>query len=508
MCPGSVFGGPAHRLAAPQEERTPPRGGSRWSPLWALAFVAVLGAGCSSDGVLPPVGRLNYPIALGLSPLLGADGPSHLIVANANFDLRYRAGTVQAYDLAAMNRLLDERCRPGGVRIPGCGISPVQDERDDLTPEISTAEGVLVSEVVVGSFVDGMAVLNNGDGRARVYLPIRSNGDLAHIDLDAGGQLSCGDDASSTALTSAQRHECTDAFARSLDGPAAERDLFVPSDPVAISARPLAELGGGPGNYILMAHRGGRVSLFFDDTATAPRLIHVLYGLPAELIDITVDPATGSVWLPTSLDPVIPRAQVAFDGATSIDSFVYRLSDLGFAGTDTGDASIGDTRAVRFDPRPGVRRAYVLARRPRALLTVDLEDTVGSLAVRGVAPVGSGPSRLEIATFAPSAPAEPERALAFVSCFDSGDLYVIDLDSGLLTGIVRGLGGPFELEVDVTRRRLYVLDFTSSVIRVLDLQPMFNCLGDTDYVPDDPERECSPSQIGFVGRPRAVRELI
>ena len=85
---------------------------------------------------------------------------------------------------------------------------------------------------------------------------------------------------------------------------------------------------------------------------------------------------------------------------------------------------------------------------------------------------------------------------------------MIDVDASRLVGIVRGLGGPFELAVDVRRRRVYVLDFRSSVIRVIDLEPMFACLNDATFDRAQDAAECSPLTLGIVGRPRAVRELI
>ena len=91
---------------------------------------------------------------------------------------------------------------------------------------------------------------------------------------------------------------------------------------------------------------------------------------------------------------------------------------------------------------------------------------------------------------------------------------MVDLDLGRLVGIVRGLGGPFELTVDAERERIYVLDFRQSVIRVIDLAPMFACLDRGEALEcggDSPDpactAECSPVQLGVVGRPVAVEEL-
>jgi hypothetical protein len=477
-------------------------------------LLAVLAAGCGSDGAPPPPARLYFPIALNLSDDFDMDGAGDfLVVANSNFDLRYNSGSLQAYDLSQVNDALDERCGDVDPIDEDCGIIPIEDNRDDLGANITPIPNLVASEVLVGSFADGLAYAPSGTG-ARVYLPIRSEGDLSYVDLSSEGVLSCGASQDSTAIAPGIRHQCVDTFRGAEAGASNEDGLLVPPDPVAAAVGTRASrIPGAEGNYIVMAHRGGRMSLFWETaTGARPQIVDTIEGLPNELVEIAEDPVDGSLWVATAFDPVVPRVGIAL-GQTAGDSFLFRASDLAVTGIDTGDASLGDTRQVRFDPRPDVRRAYVLARRPRAVLSVDVDGSVGALDVRAQIPVGAGPSRMEVTHFDdldgdqdPST--GPSFTLAFVTCFDSRDLYVIDLDAERLVGIVRSLGGPFELAVDEARKRVYVGDFRSSVLRVLDLEPTFDCLTDEDYDGSDDEPECSPTQLGFVGRPRAVQELI
>ena len=405
------------------------------------------------------------------------------------------------------NTLTPERCR--GVDNPDtCGVIPMEDERDDLLDQISPITGLLVDQVRIGSYTDGMAVAASGDG-ARLYMPVRSDANLTFIDVDASGRFDCGDG-------SELGRPCDDRYRRGDDEAATLRDIQLPADPVGVTVGPLNDIvrgpdtGDVPGNYVLFAHRDGRASLFFDQSEgadTAPVLIHTLSGLPTELVDITIEPSTQLAWLPSALNPVLGRVGIAFDGSTSEPdrSYLFNAGDIVLRGVDTGTVTRGDTRVVRFDPRPDVNRAYLLSRRPRALLVVDTEDTVSSVDVIDAIEVGFGPSRLDVVSFDAVPGVTPERTLAFISCYDSRDVYVVDVDLGRLVGIVRGLGGPFELAVDVPRRRLYVLDFRSSVIRVIDLGPMFTCLMDDGMEPLT--EECSPRQLGVVGRPDAVTEL-
>ncbi|MCA9506573.1 MAG: hypothetical protein KC616_26035 [Myxococcales bacterium] len=441
-----------------------------------------------------------------------------LFVANSNFDLRYNSGSLHSYNLETLSTEI-ATCQSEPVEErEECGVIPVEDEWDpgDLPQKIRPVPNLLADEVLIGSYADGMEISPSG---GRLYLPIRSDANLTFVDVDGSGQLFCGGEANG-------RHICSDDYRRGVDEASTLRGIELPTDPVGIHVGAMRDLRVDDdleydGDYVLMAHRGGRVSLFLDEaapetpglpssTAGRPRLVHTLSGLPPELVDLSVDPVTRLAWIANNGEPVISRVGVGVDPVDRERSFLFDAGGLPVRDVDTLSGSNGDTRVVRFDPRDGVRRAYILSRLPRALLTVDLDRSVQKADVVGLVPVGFGPSRLEVQTF-PAAEGRPSgHTLAFISCFDSRDLYVIDVDAGRLVGIVRSLGGPFELEVDVARRRLYVLDFRSSVIRVIDLLPMFECLDDDDFIEMNVDRndECSPLTLGVVGRPRAVRELI
>ena len=63
---------------------------------------------------------------------------------------------------------------------------------------------------------------------------------------------------------------------------------------------------------------------------------------------------------------------------------------------------------------------------------------------------------------------------------------------------MHNLNGPFELAIDSFRKRLYVADFRSSVVRVLDLGPVVaEAFGDRTDAP----------LVGTLGIPKVVQEL-
>ena len=78
---------------------------------WSFAVAAVIGS-CNlrNPGTSLPPDELTYPNALALSPALAPDaGHEFLYVANTNFDLRYNSASVHSYNLASLDRELDQR---------------------------------------------------------------------------------------------------------------------------------------------------------------------------------------------------------------------------------------------------------------------------------------------------------------------------------------------------------------------------------------------------------------
>ncbi len=456
----------------------------RGAMAWVLGAVGLLWAcGVDNPGVDPPAGRLNFPVSVTLSP----DGPpSFLFVASSNFDLRYNAGSVQSYALDEVQRAVD------GCAAPPCSF-------DDL-------DQFVVSEVLVGSHAAGMDISPDGD---RLYLAVRSETNLTFIDVDETGTLSCGG--------SGNPPRCGDRFRRGDEAIANERGVSLPADPVGVVAGSLALLGRDPadGDYVLMAHRGttsqntGRVSLFLDQAEGAndgPTLVHVVSGLPEGLVNVQLDPR-GFAWVPSGSIARIGRVGVAIDAETNdlVRSFAYDLGTLAILGVDNGGR--GDTRDVAFDPRPEVDRVYVLSRRPEAILIADRElAEAGDLGVVDAVPIGYGPSRLEIAQIdvTPEGGEPRTRTLLFASCFDSRDVWVVDPDLGEVVSVIRGMSGPFELAVDPARDLVYVADFRSSVIRVVDLAPMLECLREGGM----PDGSCDAEVAVVLGEPRPVGELL
>lgn len=459
------------------------------------------GHGCVRDeGSNPPLGVMHFPIAATAYP---PEAPELLYVASSNFDLLYNSGSVQSYDLEVLDTALKDVC--GDVlQKTRCSVLPAEADLDRLRPSavqtVGLVPGLQRSEVLIGSFADGIAITPDG---ARLYLPVRSDANLTFIDVQpATGLMRC----SESAFGEPQR--CTESFRSGLT--TSTREVTLPTDPVAVVAGSLVtDFGLTVGDYVLMAHRGQSLSLLVDRLSPSdqrPILVDTIDGLASELVTVSLDPQTHTAWIPSALTARISRVQVAIAPsdndtdsiANALSATLFDVGPLRTAGVDQGI----DSREVKFDPR-GNGRVYIVSRTPRALLIADQQTSDGNLQVHNVIPVGQGPSRLQLAELATDG-ATASRLFAFVSCFDSREVHIIDVDNEQSTTMGTGISGAFELVIDPVRNRLYVVDFRTSVIRSLDLGPLLACL---DGAPPDPINGCTPSLLGLLGIPKAVQEL-
>lgn len=147
-----------------------------------VAAAAVAGA-CNlrNPGVTPPRGALSFPIALGLSQprrdARGEQSSRFLYVANSNFDLRYNAGTLQVYDLDALDALLERgSCRQRNQPVDGGTISVPNYTRPPLARPVDAG-------------VDGGDALDGAGPESDAELPLDADASNTPVDgavADAG----------------------------------------------------------------------------------------------------------------------------------------------------------------------------------------------------------------------------------------------------------------------------------------------------------------------------------
>jgi DNA-binding beta-propeller fold protein YncE len=514
---------------------------AHWFLLAPLA--CLLACNLDDPGDAPARATLYFPTAVEVST---GTSPRFLYVLNSNYDYRWSDGSLQAFDLDYVDTVIAEcdehrvcyedcvvdlqactgvcgdahpcpsncmgdpdceaECDVRAECLDACGSREGCEDRCEWQGDCSiSAEDALVDEALVPTHGTALALAPDGE---RLYLTSRTVRALTFVDVDESADgdavLDCG-----------EGRKCDAYYQRGVDNTESQRRTEVPADPVGIitGARQDLVLEGDPavvdGNYIMMAHRGGAVSLFLEveDDANPgvrppPDLVHVRTGLLPDVTHIAYDANTRYTYLTTRQTVVdrleakqLSRVSVVWDEADPRASFVYEAGVLLLDGVSLGR----ETRALQFvDPQSSAAgaaagHAMVISRLPPALLTVDVENEAspGHATVLRTTEVSTGPSRLMLGVV-------DGVELAFVSTFTARQIFIIDTATGLVRSIVPNLSGPFEIALDAGRRRLYVADFSSSVIRVVSLADVTNRAADG---PTTARLEAT------LGEPRVVQEL-
>lgn len=432
---------------------------------WLAGALLTTCAACGLDnaGQPPTAETLNFPNTVAVTPDVG--GRQFLIVASSNFDLRFNAGAVHSLDLVAMR-----------AAIAACA---------DVPCTFGELGDFVVSEVLIGSYTSDMALSPRGD---RVYVAVRSEVDLTWIDLDPStGELRCQGEGQPEVC--APRRRTTEISS------ACGRTPVLSGDPVGLAAGRVADLTGevSEHDYVVMVHRNGRASLFLDrDVGGAPEpvLVHTTDGLPLDIANVSLEPSSQLVWTHSASVIGVRStrdlgfAGVAFDASDPECSSVFSAGRLPLRGVDDGL----DTRDSVFSADGS--RAYVLARRPESILTIDLENSPlfpGEAAIDRVSHVGYAPSRLT------RVDVDADRSVIAATCFDDRKVWFIDGETGATAGAVPGFAGPYELAYDAVGQLVWVVDFRDSVVRAIDTRPL--ALGE------------EPRLVATFGRVRPVQVL-
>jgi hypothetical protein len=459
---------------------------------------ALFALACNLDNLGdPPLrGDIYMPTGLMISAQSDGNAPRFMYLINSNFDLRYNRGSVQVYDLDRLDSALSA-CPTPGV---DCDI----DTKD-----------ILVDEVLVPSLATSVGI---SPDRRRMYVVTRTDPSMTFIDLDENADgddvLRCND----------SDRRCSDDRRRGNDANDNPRHELLPLEPVGLITLNASDSNIDPnlapeGTLILIAHRNGQASLFYDDGSSesssgryGPRLLDVIDKLPLEPTGIVFDPITRLAYMSLySRDGIAGESRMlarvgitlqqdpGSDSATALtSSFLYDAGPLVIGGA----APQRDTRAIVMNPtRPG--EALVTSVDPAALMFVDVGPTDSgalpstNVVARRVTDVAAGPTRMTLGKLG-------ARSIVAVSCFDGKALYILDVVTSDILAIVHNLDGPFELQIDEVRRRIYLADFRSSTVRVIDLSYIANN-GNID-AEGTPERTDAPL-IGTLGIPKVVQEL-
>ncbi len=497
--------------------------------LAGVALCSIAACNLNNPGKDPPEGVLSFPLALALGGKNEEGGFDVLYVVNSNFDLKYNAGSVQAYDLTKINdRIEDDGCedlsaplRDGGM--PEAGVEPSDAGSDggmdagltDASVDASmpdaglleelpvdgggasifeTPRGILCdgrddpaarrcclddntellvtdgkSEILIDSYATGLEISPDFQ---RLYLTIRSRNTLLYLDAKPGEGLSCGKD----------KGRCTRGTdPKDID---LDPDADFPVQPQALTVGKLADLVPQKpditGTFIVTAHDNGDLALLVD-TGPGPKLHSVGTGLASYASSVRLNAAEGLLY---SASRASGRAELYRWGVVPNNDksnprwLLYPSTPIKMfiaGGEDVRDLLVDEANPMRLF---ALMRGYV-----ESVVFVERDPVSPSEGlVTSATRVGAGPSKLTHAKL-------EDRNLLFVSCFDARAIFVIDEMSREVVSVIRGLAGPFDMEVDIKRKRLYVADFRANVLRVVDVQGLSNPL------------EPPPRIIATLGKP-------
>jgi len=463
-----------------------------------LLLIALILAGCASEepGISPDRDRFYFPTGLALDPVRPL-----MYVACSNADLAFNGGTLLVLDIG---KLPDDLRRVGDF-VAQNKLDCKTSRTDTTVWECDEAQFIRPEATLrVGDFPSTVRVTADG---SRLFVPVRGQNYLlwAEIkDLDATGHtvdLRCNaEECASAGSTDCAAWDCDDDHR--VDYSEALRKTL-PQEPFGILLDELVAVHVDPtgarrtcrdglptavpcdcstGNLcqgdddvdcckpppptgqtrIFLSHLyGGEVS-YFNSTPSGVTLQDIQGGFFA--------PSSSGLYGAFSLAARRPgdadeRVYVSSRYDSILASFVVRDSSKI---VNEGRVSMAalypgtDSRDMVF--APGGDRLYVVSQQPASLVAFDmsLEDGVPRGETLWIEEVCSEPSviRLDVA-----------RSRAYVVCFATAQIFVVDTDVGQVVDQIETGNGPNELTLDIAHQRAFIINFLDNTLGVIDLDP-------------------------------------
>lgn len=467
-----------------------------------VGAMAAAGCGIGESGIAPPANRIFFPTGMLVDPT-----GNWLYVVNSNADLRYNAGTLVALDL---RKAAEDRMQ--GVGAPHCPVTHHQPRLSD--PERFCCRDVLDDRILdcdergyidanasvrIGSFggeMTSQAYLRGAESVLRLFVAVRAEPSITFIDVtgrDGRLQLRCTGDR--TGGDQASYATCEDEW--KVKGVTDDRGRRLQEEPQSLvvdSALGILYVGhlGGVERGIFAVRGVSVIDICAPQSLEPPRVVSVL---------ANAFPGGRGAGV-TSLTLANPGDPMGTLFATSQGSF--EVSELAVRGGSvaacTSDATAAITArdltlvpgrrflSTAFSPHgedlrgldlrgfvlsPDGRWAYILHRNtgrfdPAALAIIDRRpDERGDplnipTAVLEVCP---GPTELRMHDAG-------RGHQLFVTCFEGGQIYVIDPSVPSVTAIIEAGNGPTALAFSPADPTIaFVAGFADNDVAVIDLAP-------------------------------------
>jgi DNA-binding beta-propeller fold protein YncE len=461
-----------------------------------LSSVFMLTLGCMADtsGIVPPDDQLNYPVGLAMAP-----GDDYLLVANSNFDLYYNTGTLQVIDLTKLDAI-EESLRDDPTLLDAdCLSDDKQYLRSDCKQVYVPTERVVKAEdtIHLGSFASDLKLIPSGK---RAMIPTRGDKSIIIADVYPDGDpvVDCGQ---------GQTQKCDAAHKVKSNS-----NVALPLEPYLVASLEYKTAADTVVTLGFSTHlSGGEVSLFRIDRNGE---------LDAEMLNVVENLADGSNGIAVKSDPdlnpfnqeiyvsgryeVVPHLEVVMvlaDPATGYvadNSYFGPVDDIYF-GTDMAPVSSGpDARGIAV-PSSG-DTAYLVTRAPESLIELDTLERE----MINMTSVGNDPSTVALFEYVDEETSEVT-TYAFIICFISNQVYIINTDDFDLMQVVRSTGSaPQAITFDKKRTRAYIANFRESTITILQAKPPFDYIHFDLQDPNNPEEYVRANmQIGKPNLPES-----
>ncbi|MGE0871193.1 MAG: YncE family protein [Kofleriaceae bacterium] len=419
-----------------------------WQPIVLVTGLAACTA--TGDAVHPAEDTVFYPTGMVVAP-----DDSVAFVANANSDLRYDSGSVVVLELDVVDQVVSSW-------LAGDPGDCIQDA--DRLETLVCNEAKFIrdrSGVRVGNFATDMALQDRGGGAARLIVPTRGDPSIAWIDWD-GTRLSCSASSGDNTL-------CDDAHRLTA--------VHGDSDVASLPSEPFGVFADSASDFAIVTHlTDGSVTLIDSPRAGNAQIADVLTGVFQGDPTLGLPGATGVVGrTPNAAGDIVyvssrtdDRIQTFTVGRPVNAAPPFLLAGEYFILESVGETSgeSKDSRGMAFSPTG--ETLYVVNRRPPSLQFID--TSIGQTGN----PINEASGAVDIcrqgSTVSVADTGDGERA--YVSCFQDGQIYVVD-PRGLahVEDIILVGRGPYSVVSAPTRKKLYVTNFLEDTIAVVDIAP-------------------------------------
>jgi DNA-binding beta-propeller fold protein YncE len=479
-------------------------------------LLALAASGCSlgQSGIEPPNDQIFLPSGMAIDP-----AGDWLYVVNSNNDLRFNAGTLLPLDLTKAKAHRDL----GVAAWQPCTSTYFENDRDPaaladqldrpccvdrVNPQIMNCNGRAYAQadatIEIGSFGGDTVVQRKPDGGFRIFVAVRADPSVTFMDvsrpkLGADGALGV-PEMRCTGPRGSQEPQARNAFCddhwrvRRPSGADVE-DSVLPEEPHSLSLD--KELGilyvGHLAVTVRGTSQGGGISTIDAHALLDPNSPNVINGLARTVFPTSLVQGVTSMTLPNP------------DGG---NSFVYAVSRSGPDITEMDLVCLSEPRGCGPDNPsrdlslvPGEqikssvflptgtdirgfllskdgKTAYVLHRNtpessgsanPEALVFLDRrvgrDGQPSNQASDEPLEICSGATRMEFQ--------ETSRGtLLFITCYEGGQIYVVDPEKHEVSAIIEAGHGPTALTFSETDKTVaYVADYADNNVSVIDLKP-------------------------------------